>query len=95
MTLANNEGHIQLVLRNSGDQQVNPTAGRALHELYALERARAPVPAAAAPKPVVPRKAAPEPLTPPLTVKPAVDEVVILLGNKKTVESFPPNALPR
>jgi len=96
LTLANNEGHIQLVLRNSGDQQVNPTAGRALHELYALERASAPAPSAAAPKPAVPRKAAPEPVrAPPLTVKPAVDEVVILVGDKKTVESFPPNAPPK
>ena len=33
MTLANNEGHIQLVLRNSVDQQIAATAGRQLHEL--------------------------------------------------------------
>src|SRR5439155_26930250 len=35
LTLANNEGHIQLVLRNSTDQQFSDTHGRHLHELYA------------------------------------------------------------
>jgi pilus assembly protein CpaB len=33
LTLANNEGHIQLVLRNSVDRQIASTPGRQLHEL--------------------------------------------------------------
>jgi pilus assembly protein CpaB len=34
LTLANNEGHIQLVLRNSSDQQVAATRGRGLQEIF-------------------------------------------------------------
>lgn len=34
LTLANNEGHIQLVLRNSADQQIARTPGRQSHELF-------------------------------------------------------------
>jgi pilus assembly protein CpaB len=42
LTLANNEGKIHLVLRNSTDQRVAETGGRQLHELYAVERRTAP-----------------------------------------------------
>lgn len=93
LALANNEGHIQLVLRNSGDQQVTRTTGRDLRELYALERTSLAVPAAAKTAPAPPRKAAPGPgpaRTPPASVKPAAaDEVIVMQGDKKTVESFP------
>lgn len=34
LTLANNEGHIQLVLRNSNDQQVAATRGRGTQEIF-------------------------------------------------------------
>ncbi len=34
LTLANSEGHIQLVLRNSTDAEILATTGRWLHELY-------------------------------------------------------------
>ena len=34
LTLSNAEGHVQLVLRNTADQQVTGTRGRRLHELY-------------------------------------------------------------
>jgi len=36
LTLANNEGHIQLVLRNSTDDKRAATAGRQLHDLYGM-----------------------------------------------------------
>ena len=43
LTLANNEGHIQLVLRNSVDQQISRTSGRQLHELFGSPAGDAPV----------------------------------------------------
>ena len=46
LTLANAEGHIQLVLRNSTDQAAVATRGRRLHELYG---AAAPAPARGGP----------------------------------------------
>ncbi len=42
LTLANNEGRIQLVLRNSTDQQPVDTRGRDLRQLYGLGRSPAP-----------------------------------------------------
>src|SRR5579862_8328552 len=49
LTLANNEGHIQLVLRNGSDQTIEKTPGRGLDELYG--RTAKPVHIAAAPAP--------------------------------------------
>jgi len=49
LTLANNEGHIQLVLRNSTDQTAVATHGRRLNELYGTP----PVVAGAAVAPAV------------------------------------------
>jgi pilus assembly protein CpaB len=90
LTLANTEGHIQLVLRNTTDHQMAKTSGRHLHDLYPGERAEltAVRPAGAKPHPV----AAPRPLLP--VTKPAspeisgivADEVIIIRGNQKTVE---------
>ena len=34
LTLAGNDGHIQLVLRNSSDQTIEKTTGRYVSELY-------------------------------------------------------------
>ena len=52
LTLANGEGHIQLVLRNSTDQATAATGGRRLHELYGSLRR----PRRAAPPPVPPAR---------------------------------------
>ena len=38
LTLAGNEGRLQLVLRNSSDQTVEPTTGRYISELYGAPR---------------------------------------------------------
>jgi pilus assembly protein CpaB len=94
LTLSNSEGRIQLVLRNSSDQTIEKTPGRAVGELYG--RARVPVkqsqdepkprprpvaaPIVAPAPPVV--AAAPPPPPPP-------DQVVVIRGTTKTVETLP------
>jgi pilus assembly protein CpaB len=101
LTLANSEGHIQLVLRNNSDQQVARTSGWQSRELYAVEpRATTPMatePGLVRPRIVVPGPARPVAIPPPpvppvanLPV-PHPDEVIMIRGNQKTVES----ALPR
>jgi pilus assembly protein CpaB len=90
LTLANTEGRIQLVLRNSTDQRNAGTRGRQLGELFG---APPPEPAVAAPakargpaprSPVKPLETAPVP--PPL---PAAEKVVLIRGNVKTEEPAP------
>ena len=84
LTLANSEGHIQLVLRNASDQTVEKTKGAQLTELYGGKgrdlnrnqdddqpRARAAVAVAAPPPPPPP---------------PPPDQVVVIRGTTKTVE---------
>jgi pilus assembly protein CpaB len=75
LTLATSEGHIQLVLRNSSDQQVAATTGRHLAELFGSVPATAPpevgrvrrnVTVASAPAPVP--KSPPAPQPPPAAV---------------------------
>src|SRR5271154_7045101 len=51
LTLANSEGRIQLVLRNSSDQTIEKTAGRFVSELYGSQRKQAPTPKEEAPRP--------------------------------------------
>ncbi len=107
LTLANNEGHIQLVLRNSSDQTIEKTTGRNVTELYgAAVRNQGPVvpvvkePEAPAPRPrprPVPVAAAPPPPPPPPPVvvappPPPPDQVVMIRGNVRTVETLPPAA---
>jgi pilus assembly protein CpaB len=92
LTLANGEGRIQLVLRNSSDQGVEKTPGRYVAELYTgaskpvtRPAARAAVPAS---RPVV--MVAPPvtiPVTPP--PPPPPDQIVVIRGDKKTVEVIP------
>ena len=80
LTLAGNEGRIQLVLRNGTDQVFAKTEGRDLSELYGFRRkpepASVPVgrPKAKAPPPV--------PVGPPVVA----DEIVVIRGNQTTVE---------
>jgi pilus assembly protein CpaB len=101
LTLANSEGHVQLVLRNNSDQEVARTPGRELRELFALEP-HATAPVAPEPRPARPRVVIAGPArVPPIVTVPAVqvsrppvphpDEVIMIRGNLKTVEA----ALPR
>jgi pilus assembly protein CpaB len=89
LTLANTEGHIQLVLRNSSDQTIEKTTGRYVSELYGGVR-RAPSDAVPAPKPrpkpVVTAQAPPPPVR---IVPPPPDQVVVIRGTTKTVEVIP------
>lgn len=87
LTLAGNEGRIQLVLRNGSDQNIEKTSGRMAAELYGgarKPRTEDAEPARPRPKPVVaaiaPPAAAPPPPPPP------PDEVVVIRGTAKTVE---------
>lgn len=96
LTLANGEGRIQLVLRNSSDQEVKDTPGRYVAELYGQAAKRAPM----TPKPfvddVIPRPAKPlAPAPAPVAAAPAPppppppDQIVMIRGNTRTVEVIP------
>ena len=88
LTLAGNEGRLQLVLRNSSDQNVEATTGRYINELYGAPRKVAAAPSTAphpAPRPIV-IAAAPKPPPPP---HPALDQIVVIRGTTKTVETMP------
>src|SRR5580704_16931459 len=51
LTLAGNDGRIQLVLRNSSDSDIAKTSGRVVSELYSNGHRPEPKPVAAAPRP--------------------------------------------
>ena len=79
LTLAGNEGRIQLVLRNGMDQIFAKTQGRDLSELYGFRRNKPePGPGVSAKVRAVP---------PPVIAPPVVaDEIVVIRGTQKTVE---------
>jgi len=87
LTLANAEGHIQLVLRNGSDQTIEKTPGRHVADLYGRSRKAEAAPAAPrAPRPrtatvavAIPTPRAPAPPPPP-------DQVVVIRGNQRVVE---------
>jgi pilus assembly protein CpaB len=91
LTLAGSQGSVQLVLRNSGDQELQKTSGS---ELSALYRATAPKPVEARPRPVQPRPR-PVPVAvavaapPPPPVVPLTSEVIVIRGNIRSVETAP------
>src|SRR6266404_466898 len=91
LTLAGNDGRIQLVLRNSSDQTIEKTQGRFITELFGAGRRPAPKPVEAAPrpkaKPVVVAQAPPPPPLP--APPPPPDQVVVIRGTTKTVEVIP------
>jgi len=95
LTLAANEGRIQLVLRNSSDRKVEATARRELRELYnhgvAVDPQPLPRPVVAPARPLPEHRPAPPPApAPPAAALPApVETVVLIRGNQKTVETFP------
>ena len=94
LALANAEGHIQLVLRNSTDQTEVATRGRRLHELYGSAPLEAPPerPAEAAPRPVARRESqiARTPARPavPVVPVPEVEQMIMIRGAVKTVQVF-------
>ncbi len=96
LTLANSDGHIQLVLRNSSDQDIAKTTGRNIAELYSTAVRPAPKAVAAPapkprPKPVeVTAVAPPPPPPPPAAPAPQPpDQVVMIRGTQRTVEIIP------
>ena len=95
LTLASTEGRIQLVLRNSTDQQKASPPGRELRELYGTAP-RAPVREAVR-APSRPPRAQPEAAARPapaaalpVALFPMGDEVVMIRGNQKTLETPQP-----
>jgi Flp pilus assembly protein CpaB len=87
LTLAGNDGRIQLVLRNSSDQTIEKTAGRFITELYNGHRPDAPKPTAPPkPRPVVVAQAPPPPApvaAPP--PPPPTNQIVEIRGATRTV----------
>lgn len=98
LTLANNEGKVQLVLRNSADHQIAGTHGRQTFELYgapppAEQAAVTPTPrphrtSITEVKPVAAAKA-----VPPASHEP--EQVVMIRGNVKTLEPLPKTGDPQ
>ncbi len=87
LTLAGNDGRIQLVLRNSSDQSIEKTTGRFIGELYNGRRPDTPKPTApvkAKPKPVVVAQAPPPP-PPPAPAPPPVNQIIEIRGDKRSV----------
>jgi pilus assembly protein CpaB len=100
LTLANNDGHIQLVLRNSADDRPVATSGSRLRDLYGgpavpqMAAVAAPRPAAIPrPRVEIPLASLPlvAPLAPPLLLPAAKslgDEIEVIHGRVKSVEVF-------
>ncbi len=102
LTLAGNEGRIQLVLRNGNDQDQKPTTGKTMSQLYGLGRGPvAPAPrynseGGERPRPVwrpapvvvaAPVVRAPAPPPPP-------EQIVVIRGNTRTLETIKSGAAP-
>jgi pilus assembly protein CpaB len=83
LTLANIEGHIQLVLRNGSDQAIEKTPGRELAELYGVRRSR-PAPELK-PRPRLRAVALPVAAPPPPPAPP--DQIIVIRGITKSVET--------
>jgi pilus assembly protein CpaB len=101
LTLAGNEGRIQLVLRNAGDQTIEKTDGQTLFAIYGAqppkpasvarrnpdylgEQGEAPRPRAR-PQPVVVAPPSPPPPPPPVP-----DQIIVIRGVEKKVETMGP-----
>src|SRR5262249_23020930 len=81
LTLAGNEGRIQMVLRNAIDQKIENVKGHETSELYTGFRKAAPVRVAKAPAP----KPAVTPPPPPPPPAPVVvpEEIIMIRGREK------------
>lgn len=101
LTLANNDGKVQLVLRNSADDKLEATAGSRWHDLFggapvepappAVTQPARHFPIAVAVRPPESPPASPPvaaPLFPPIAPRPLEDEVEVIRGKLKTVEVF-------
>jgi len=80
LTLAGTQGRLQLVLRNSRDDEVPRTKGVQEPQLFTTE-AQEPRPAPARPRPPVVQVVPPPPPPPPI-------EVEMIRGNEKSVATF-------
>lgn len=101
LTLANQEGHIQLILRNGSDQEITQTPGRRVSDLFRVagtgkgenrEGGDTPRPRPrprAAQAPVATASAAPVPAPPPPAPP---DQVVVIRGTQKSVEVVRPGS---
>jgi pilus assembly protein CpaB len=94
LTLANIEGRIQLVLRNSSDLVLANPRGRQLNELYGPRIALPPAASTAAPaaaprreRQAAPAAAAPKVDRPAAALPAATDQVTMIRGAVKTVET--------
>ena len=96
LTLAGNEGRIQLVLRNGNDQDQKATTGKTISQLYGFGRLPnstvaanpggdmpAPAPRVWRPAPMV---AAPVVRTPP--PPPPPEQIIVIRGNTRTLETI-------
>jgi pilus assembly protein CpaB len=86
LTLADGEGRIQLVLRNSTDRTIIATDGRKLRELYRMAPVETPPAAQARPTPQ-PRVRPAASAAPPATA-PEKHRVLVINGHVETVEVF-------
>lgn len=83
LTLAGNEGRIQLVLRNGGDQVMQKTPGRDIAELYGFRKNKPD----SSEKPTIAKaRPAPTPAAAPVHAAPLAEEIVVIRGSQKTVE---------
>ncbi len=83
LTLASNEGRIALVLRNATDQKIELVKSHDVAELYSGVRKAAP---AAPVRRAAPRVAPPPPPPPPAPVV-VPDEIIMIRGREKSVET--------
>jgi len=86
LTLAGNEGHIQLVLRIGDEEVTEKTTGRETAELFGLRKEQPQ--ASAKVGPPRPRTPAAQPAVAPAPSRPlpVADEIVVIRGNQRTVE---------
>ena len=86
LTLAGNEGRIQMVLRNAIDQKIENVRGHETGELYTGFRKAAPAPVRVAKAPAPRPVAAPPPPPPPPAPVVVPEEIIMIRGREKTVE---------
>jgi pilus assembly protein CpaB len=77
LTLAGNESRVQLVLRNGSDQTTEKTPGAGMAQLFGTR---------AAPKPERRARVVRTAMAPPAPPPPPPDQVIVIRGDKKTVE---------
>lgn len=88
LTLANAEGRIQLVLRNSNDHGTTATEGRQLREIYGSAPPKSPPPTVNTPQPRPARRPADPPAPAARPLPPPPDRIVVINGKVATVSEF-------